>query len=228
MGSPPTEQDRYADEGPRREVTISRPFYMGVCEVTQGQYEPIMGKNPSAEPHGGGPVYVDPQYPVGGLSWASAMEFCRLLSEKTGRTVTLPTEAQWEYACRAGTTTRYFYGDDPNYSEIVKYAWCAANNQRAQHAVGRLQPNPWGLYDMYGSHWEWCADWFADSYAGAENTDPAGPASGAGHVLRGGCWGNVPVILRTAYRYSAAKGPASRDFGFRVIMEWPGEPAPAK
>ncbi len=235
MGSPTIEQDRCADEGPQREVTISQPFYMGVTEVTKAQYAAIMVKKtaprataadpvqallndtatPQAEPP---PAAAVPAYPVDSEPWNNVLVFCRKLSARTGATVQLPTEAQWEYACRAGSTNRFPYGDDPGYAQLPDYAWCKANSGGKANPVGLKKPNAWGLYDMLGNQWEWCADWYADSYDGAGATNPAGPVSGDGHVLRGGSWAHSPVACRPAYRYTVAKDNISNAFGFRVIL----------
>jgi formylglycine-generating enzyme required for sulfatase activity len=236
MGSPTNEQDRCADEGPQREVTISQPFYMGVTEVTKAQYAAIMVKktaprapaldpvqellNESATPQpesSPAPAAVS-ALPVDSEPWNNVLLFCRKLSAKTGAAVQLPTEAQWEYACRAGSTTRFPYGDDPNYDQLPDYAWCKANSGGKPNPVGLKKPNAWGLYDMLGNQWEWCADWYADSYDGAGATNPAGPVSGEGHVLRGGSWAHSPVACRSAYRYTVAKDNFSNAFGFRVIL----------
>ncbi|MCY2926365.1 MAG: formylglycine-generating enzyme family protein, partial [Planctomycetota bacterium] len=178
MGSPETEKDRQPDEGPQHEVTISKPFYMGVYEVTQAQYEAVMGTNPSA--------FKGSENPVEQVSWDDAVEFCKALSAKTGKAVRLPTEPQWEYACRAGTKTRFGFGDDD--TDLRDYAWFSGHSLSKTHPVGEQEPNAWGLYDMHGNVWEWCSDYYADSYANAKTTDPQGPGSGTDRVLRGGGW----------------------------------------
>jgi len=210
MGGPASEKDS-ANEGPQHEVTISKPFYMGATEVTQAQYEAIMGKNPGS--------FKGPQNPVESVSWNDAVEFCKALSKKTGKTVTLPTEAQWEYACRAGSKTRFCYGDDPDNTTIGDYAWYSANSESKTHPVGQKKPNDWGLYDMHGNVWEWCSDWFTDSYAKASNVDPTGPDSGKAPVVRGGGCINNPLYCRSSFRYGM--NPDFRDFaiGFRVSVD---------
>ena len=233
MGSPDSEGGRYPDEGPQHEVTISRPFYMGVFEVTQEQYEQVMGTNPS--------FFKGPANPVESVSWDNAMEFCEKLSEKTGKKVTLPTEAQWEYACRAGSTTAFHTGDDlkPGRANAVfsasgpPGAWEKAMDwvrkrlgMKAKPVgaqtlpVGGFPPNAFGLYDMHGNVWEWCADWYGeDYYANANNTDPTGPASGSFRVFRGGGWGYDPSLCRSAGRIRGV--PDYRIifiFGFRVVV----------
>ncbi len=167
-----------ADEGPSREVTLTRPFYMGVHEVTQEQYEGVIGSNPSR--------FKGAKNPVDTVSWEDAVAFCQALSRKTGKTVRLPTEAQWEYACRAGSKTRFGFGD--NDADLGNYAWFDQNSGRKTHSVGGKKPNAFGLYDTHGNVWEWCSDWYAESYANAKTLDPTGPGSGPGRVLRGGSW----------------------------------------
>ncbi len=181
MGSPETEKARSSDEGPQHEVTISKPFYMGIFHVTQAQYQQVMGDNPSVAATG-------PEYPVDNVHWEKAVAFCRKMSEKTGKTVRLPTEAEFEYATRAGTTTRYYYGDDSDYKLMGEHGWWAGNCKDDLHPVGLKKPNPWGLYDVYGNVWQWCSDWYADTYPTEKQTDPQGPATGQYRVMRGGCW----------------------------------------
>ena len=170
----------------RHEVTISKPFYMGATEVTQAQYEAVMGKNPSK--------FKGATNPVEMVSWDYATDFCKKLSEKTRQVVRLPTEAEWEYACRAGTQTAYSFGDDP--SALGDYAWWGRNSGKTTHPVGQKKPNAWGLYDMHGNVWEWCADWWGEYPKGpvtdpsGPSTDPSGPATGdsGDRVMRGGSW----------------------------------------
>jgi formylglycine-generating enzyme required for sulfatase activity len=190
MGSPKDEKDRKDNEGPQHEVMISKPFYMGVYAVTQEQYEQIMGNNPSQ--------FRGAQNPVECVSWDDAVEFCKKLSQKTGKTVALPTEAEWEYACRAGSKTRFSYGDDED--KLGDYAWYDNNSGDTTHPVGQKKPNAWGLYDMHGNVWQWCSDWCGGSYANANKTDPTGPASGSLRVLRGGSWNLGPWACPSAYR----------------------------
>jgi len=198
MGSPDSEQGRKTEEGPQHQVTITKPFYMGVTEVTQAQYEAVMGTNPSK--------FKGPSNPVDNVTWDEAVEFCRKLSEKTGKAVRLPTEAEWEYACRAGTKTRYSFGDSD--SVLGDYAWSGSNSGGMTHPVGQKKPNPWGLYDMHGNVYEWCADWFG-SYSGGASTDPQGAASGKLRVSRGGAWHSIdPLTRRCAYR--GRNDPAGR------------------
>ena len=177
MGSPDTE-DGAAKQKPQHRVTITRSFYMGVYPVTQAQYQAVTGWNSGS--------FEGDSNPVESVIWSQAEEFCGALSARTGRSVRLPTEAEWEYACRAGTTTRFSFGDEK--AMLGRFAWFDGNSGEKTHPVGQKQPNPWGLYDMHGNVWEWCADWYANSYANAGDTDPLGPSSGSERVLRGGSW----------------------------------------
>jgi formylglycine-generating enzyme required for sulfatase activity len=211
MGSPEDEKDRLENEGPRHEVTISKAFHIGAYDVTQEQYERIMGTNPSQ--------FKGAQNPVENVSWDDAAEFCKKLSQATGKTVRLPTEAQWEYACRAGSKTRFSYGDDPDYANLGDYAWYNANSESKTHPVGQKKPNAWGLYDVHGNVWQWCSDWYADSYANANNTNPEGPGTGSNRVLRGGSWDYTPQRCRSALRYWFAPDFRSTLFGFRVVVD---------
>ena len=215
MGSPTAEQDHDGDEEPVRQVTISLPFYMGVYEVTQRQYQALMGTNPSSFTASG----LDA--PVEFVSWNDAKAFCDALSTRTGRAVMLPTEAQWEYACRAGSTTRFYYGDDANGILLGNYAWYgywdgSGNSGGETHLVGQKIPNAWGLYDMHGNVWEWCADWYG-SYASANAVDPLGPVSGTSRVVRGGCWGNNAPYCRSANRSKYTPDITNGIIGFRVV-----------
>jgi len=213
MGSPRTEKDRSNDETPRREVTISKPFYMSVYEVTQAQYQQVMGTNPSN--------VTDKTHPVDRVSWNDAVEFCGKLSRKTGKTVRLPTEAEWEYACRAGSTTRFYYGDDPDYSQLADYAWYSTDNDSRTHPVGLKKPNAWGLYDMHGNVWEWCSDRHASSYARAGTLDPQGPDSGQYRVLRGGGWSYGAFSCRSAYRLRGSQAVPYDLNGIRAAVSVP-------
>jgi len=214
MGSPASEagrDDKY-DEGPEHEVTITRSFYMGVTEVTQAQYEAVMGKNPSE--------FKGATKAVDLVSWDDATEFCKKLSDKTRQVVRLPTEAEWEYACRAGTQTAFSFGD--SHAALGDYAWWVGNSDKTTHPVGQKKPNAWGLYDMHGNVFEWCADWHGE-YPKGPVTDPFGPATGRLRVMRGGSWyhrlGVVPSgYFRCAFRNGY--GPSYRDngLGFRCAM----------
>ncbi|MFO0905690.1 MAG: formylglycine-generating enzyme family protein [Pirellulales bacterium] len=163
-------------------VTLTRPFYLGVHQVTQEQYQKVMGENPSG--------FEGPQNPVEKVSWEDAVEFCRRLStlpeeKAAGRVYRLPSEAEWEYACRAGSTTEYCFGDSQ--SQLNEYAWHHDNSGKRTHPVGKRKPNAWGLYDMHGNVWEWCWDWLGD-YPKGSVTDPTGPTTDASRVDRGGSY----------------------------------------
>jgi formylglycine-generating enzyme required for sulfatase activity len=218
MGSPATEQARTSAEGPQTEVTLTKGFYLGQHEVTQGEYRVVIGSSPSA-------FTGDTNLPVEQVSWYEATNYCGQLTarERTaGRISTnwayrLPTEAEWEYACRAGTTNRFYYGDDPTYSLLGNYAWYVMNSGSTTHPVGQKQPNPWGLRDMSGNVWEWCSDWDGD-YPGGSVSDPTGPTSGSWRVIRGGGWLAVSMNCRSAYHNNASSSFSSSDIGFRVVL----------
>jgi formylglycine-generating enzyme required for sulfatase activity len=208
MGSPDSEQGRRDDEGPQHEVEITKPFYMGATEVTQAQYEVVMGTNPSH--------FKGPTNPVDSVTWDEAAEFCRKLSEKTRKTARLPTAAEWEYACRAGTKTRFSFGDSD--SLLGDYAWCQSNSRGKTNPVGQKKPNAWGLYDMHGNVAEWCADWYGP-YSSVASKDPQGAASGGGRVVRGGAGRDAKS---DPFRCASHSGhvPSRRldIFGFRCAM----------
>lgn len=182
-------------EEPVHLVKLTKGFWMGQFEVTQDQYQGVMGTNPSE--------YKGGNRPVEQVSWNDAMEFCRKLGFKEGKTYRLPTEAEWEYACRAGTTTIFSFGD--SVGRLWQYGnYCDASNTSEYRSsvrdkkhndkygntspVGSFAPNPWGLYDMHGNVWEWCSDWYERGYRSEAVTDPTGPKNGKTRVLRGGCW----------------------------------------
>ena len=212
MGSPETEKDRTLNEGPVHNVKISRSFYMGEYEVTQEQYMAITGTNPSR--------FSGAKYPVEEVNWVEAVAFCGLMSDKFGGTFRLPTEAEWEYAARAGTQTMFFYGDDVNYSRLGDYGWYEKNSLKTTHPVGQKKPNLLMLYDMYGNVAEWCSDWYdGQYYQSSPAVDPNGPADGEGRVIRGGGWINIASSCRSAYRSSLTPDYKSPYFGFRVVLE---------
>jgi formylglycine-generating enzyme required for sulfatase activity len=222
MGAPESDSLAFPPERPPRRVTISRPFYLGVYEVTQGQYEQVMGKNPSQfHADNGG----SRDHPVEKVSWVDAMEFCRRLSERpaerdAGRIYRLPTEAEWEYACRAGKETRYSFGDDP--ADLAHNAWFQGNAQGRTHPVGRFPPNAWGLCDMHGNVWEWCADLFdPDYYQYGPATDPPGALKADRRVLRGGSWYNNGQWCRASSRASFSATVREPYVGFRVALTPP-------
>jgi len=197
--------------GEAHKVTLTKPFGLGVYEVTQQQYEKVMGKNPSK--------FKAPQNPVEQVIWNDAVEFCRKLSDlpsekSRGYVYRLPTEAEWEYACRAGTTTKYSFGDSE--SQLGDYGWYDKNSRKTTHPVGGKKPNPWGLYDMHGNVYEWCQD-RSGIYPSGSTTDPTGAASGSDRVIRGGSWNLNSVHCRSAYRFGLT--PVHRHYylGFRVL-----------
>jgi formylglycine-generating enzyme required for sulfatase activity len=217
MGCPETEAGRGDSEGPQHEVTISKPFYMGVYEVTQEQYEAVIGSNPSQ--------FKGVSNPVDSVSWDDSIAFCKKLSAMTGKTARLPTEAQWEYACRAGTTTTHSCGDDA--SKLSDYAWLEKNSEKKTHPVGKKKPNAFGLYDMHGNVWEWCLD-PPVQYTNVKTVDPQGAASGENRVIRGGCVHFGPQDARSAHR--CVRGPDGRanNFGFRLAVDPPAGQAGSK
>jgi len=180
---------------------------LGKYEVTQAQWLAVMGNDPS--------YCSGDSHPVEQVSWTDVQSFFAALNTATDQTFRLPTEAEWEYACRAGTSTRYYWGDDPSYSEIGSYAWYSGNSGSVTHDVGQKLANSWGLYDMIGSVWEWCQDWYG-SYAGGAVTDPTGPASGSYRVLRGGAWSTYDYGCRLAYRNGSYPSGADYLIGFRL------------
>ena len=206
MGS--DDSDAYDDEKPVHTVHITQPFYLGKYEVTQGQWQAVTGNNPSN-------FKGDPNRPVESVSWDDVQEFIRRLnSREGGATYRLPTEAEWEYAARAGSQTRWSFGDEA--SQLGRYAWYDGNAGRQTHPVGQLQPNPWGLYDMHGNVWEWVQDWYG-SYASGAAVDPAGPASGSGRVYRGGGWDFTARGCRSANRGVDEPGFRLDSLGFRLL-----------
>ena len=210
MGSPPSESGRSADEGPIHKVTITRPFYLSKFEITQQQYEAVVGSNPSK--------FKGPNNPVEMVRWSDCSKFVKKLNAKIeGGAFRLPTEAEWEYACRAGSTNTYCYGDDP--AQLTEYAWHKSNSARPS-AVGKKKPNAWGLHDMHGNVWEWCQDRYSDDYyRKSPLADPQGPASGWTRVSRGGSWDFAAQFCRSADRGNPMLGYHWHDLGFRIVME---------
>jgi len=201
-------QSSYDWEKPAHEVTLTKPWYMCKHEVMQEQYQQVMGVNPSH--------FKGVNLPVEQVSWDNATEFCKKLSEKTGMTIRLPTEAQWEFACRAGTTTTYYTGDAD--ADLGRAAWYDANSRGKTHPVGQKAANAWGLHDMHGNVWEWCADWYEEYRPGAV-VDPQGPGEGQYRVLRGGAWDGHPRGCRTSNRNGLDPDYRGCYFiGFRVVV----------
>ena len=206
------------------EVILTTSFKMGVHEVTQAQYEQVMGVNPSKFKGADYPVQDNP---VETLSWDDAVEFCRRLTDlpaekAAGNVYRLPAEAEWEYACRAGTTTRYSFGDDDHDSELGDYAWFRGNSDSETHPVGSKQPNAWGLYDMHGNVWEWCQDMYVD-YPGGSVLEARGATSGSDRVIRGGSWGGTAEICRSASRGGDWPSLRTSFHGFRVCLSPSGK-----
>lgn len=215
MGSPLDEKNWYKNEKPVHKVNIEKAFYLGKYLVTQKQWAEIMGINPSK--------FVGDDRPVDRVSWGSVQEFIKKLNEKeeTDR-YRLPSEAEWEYACRAGTNTRYSFGDSE--SKMEEYGYCD-NLDIGSHPVGQKKPNPWGLYDMHGNVWEWMQDKYHESYEGAPAQGSAreddNGSSKTMRVLRGGSWQTSAVGCRSASRYyypEVARRNSSRA-GFRILMK---------
>jgi len=212
MGSPAKEEGRGAEEV-QHHVTLTRAFYMSQAEVTQKQWKTLMGDNPS--------FFTGDNLPVDTVTWDQAVAFCRKLSEQESLRYRLPTEAEWEFACRAGTLTPFHTGptihtSQANYNGDFTYAGGRKGEFReTTTAADRFEPNAWGLHDMHGNVWEWCHDWHGP-YAEGEVKDPAGPESGTYRVSRGGCWINFPAVCRSANRGKIK--PVSWNFhlGFRV------------
>jgi len=202
MGSKDTGGD--SDEQPVHRVRISRPFYMGIHEVTQRQWEAVMGSNPSH--------FKGADRPVEQVSWVDVQTFIGKLNDREGRNVyRLPTEAEWEYACRAGTTGAYA-------GDLASMGWYADNSDNRTHPVGRKRANAWGLYDMHGNVWEWVGDWYAGNYyKNSPRADPIGPSSGSYRVLRGGGWNLNAALCRSADRNLNAPVVRYGSLGFRLV-----------
>jgi formylglycine-generating enzyme required for sulfatase activity len=244
MGSPDSEKERDDNVEQEHPVTLTRPFLMGVHEVTRGQFAAFVkdaGYATDAEKGvgisigSGGPqvnwrrpgIEQGDDHPVVQVSWNDAVAFCLWLSRKEGRTYRLPTEAEWEYACRAGTTTQYNVGEtifveQANYDGNYKYRKGKTGIYRAKTLpVGSFAPNAWGLYDMHGNVWEWCSDWLAPFAEKKAAVDPAGPATGLARVLKGGGWYDDPRHSRSAERGGLAPANRGFDIGFRLVLEPP-------
>ena len=223
MGSPVGEKDRGNSEG-QVAVTLTKPFWLGKTELTQGQWQQVMG----TEPWKGLPlVQADKDGAATDVSWDDAKAFCQKLTDlerkagklKAGESYRLPTEAEWEYACRAGTKTRYSFGEDE--SQLGQYAWFKGNafdvGEKYAHAVGMKKPNPWGLYDMHGNVYEWCSDW-ADLLRGG--ADPVGPEGGTYRVGRGGSYRDSPGLCESGR--ANWLDPSLRRSGGSLNGEWLG------
>jgi formylglycine-generating enzyme required for sulfatase activity len=254
MGSTDSDEDAFDSEKPQHRVLITRPFYLGVYEVTQQEYETVMGRNPSwFSAQGAGKDRMAGQdtrrHPVESVSWNDAITFCNKLSEREGLRpyfrfgvfgmgkqssgfgyqlptevggfgYRLPTEAEWEYACRAGGTTRFSFGDDA--ASLGEFAWYNGNSGSKTHPVGQKRPNTFGLYDMHGSVYEWCWDGYkVRYYANSPPDDPLGPSMAVARVRRGGSWLSDPRDCRSADRYRYMPDLRFSDLGFRVARSSP-------
>jgi formylglycine-generating enzyme required for sulfatase activity len=211
MGRNPSEQDSYANEDPRHVVAFASGFWMGKYELTQAQWVAVMGNNPSS-------YTGDLQRPVETVSWNDIQVFIAFLNIATGKTFRLPSEAEREYACRAGTTTRFYWGDDTSYTEIDNYAWYQGNSAGKTHAVGGKLPNGWGLYDMSGNVYEYCEDDWHESYSGAPANGNAWVDSPRNslRVLRGGGFDFTGIPCRSAVRGREGLSGAYSNFGLRL------------
>ena len=223
MGSPESEPDRYDNET-LHAVKITKAFYMSATPVTQAQWRAVMGTNPGS--------FKGDDLPVDSVTWDDAISFCQKLSTRDHKKYRLPTEAEWEYACRAGTTTEYSTGN--GIAALNKAGWYTLNSTyfptqswlfsskstitgRGTHPVAEKAANAWGLYDMHGNVWQWCSDWHSDYTGDAEN--PAGPPHGKYRALRGGSWANHALNSRSAYRYYLGQDVRLNIVGFRVVLE---------
>ena len=211
LGSPSREEGHEEIESPQHPVVIARGFRMSCTPVTRHQWEAVMGPPPATP--------AEASDPVTEVSCDDAQRFLGMLSQVLARSARLPTEAEWEYACRAGSSGRYADGDSE--ADLDRMGWYAANSDGATHPVGEKAPNACGLHDMHGNIFEWCHDWDGP-YAPGEQKDPSGPPSGDKRILRGGCFKCPPPYCRSANRYSAPSDRRGRNFGFRVVLPVPG------
>ncbi len=210
MGSTEDELIRQDNEGPVHEVIFKKGFWMGKYEISQAQWKAVIGNNPAHE-HG-----VGDNYPVCYVSWDDIQQFESMLDNK----FRLPSESEWEYACRAGTNTRFYWGNDPDYDNIDVYAWYGNNSNDQTHEVGQKLPNAWNLYDMSGNVLEWCEDWYHENYDKAPSDGRAWltPSSTA-RIIRGGGAPFFPAFARSAFRASAKSSYSSAPIGFRLVRD---------
>jgi formylglycine-generating enzyme required for sulfatase activity len=208
--------DGLPQEQPVHRVHISHPFYLGKYEVTQAQWVAVMGRNPSYFVG----FQADLQRPVERVSWQQAQEFIRRLNAKEGHDrYRLPTEAEWEYAARAGASTHFSFGDSD--AQLAQYEWFLQNAGSRTQPVGLLKPNAWGLYDMLGNVQEWVLDWWGPTYPAGAVTDPEGPPTGVLKVLRGGSWAHVPRQCWVSGRLYNAPSVPHTTYGFRLLRMTP-------
>ena len=202
--------DANQDEKPAHLVTLTKPFYMGKFPVTQGQYKQVMLANPSQ-------FKDNSANPVDNVSWDDAKNFCKKLSEHSDQAVSLPTEAEWEYGCRAGTTTAYHSGD--TFEDLERVAWYYVNSKNIMHPCGQKAPNAFGLYDMHGNVFQLCQDYYGDDYySKSPSKDPEGPNQSAYRVMRGGAWNFAPESCRSSHRGGNPPDTATYVVGFRVVV----------
>jgi formylglycine-generating enzyme required for sulfatase activity len=199
--------DKVGAGTPVHRVTIAKGFWMGVYPVTQDQFEAVMGYNPSS--------VRGPAHPVENVNWFDAQEFCQEFGKLTGRPIRLPTEAEWEYACRASATSDYWSGNDE--AALKRVGWFSGTSDNQTHPVGKLEKNKWGLSDVHGNVWEWCTDWFGP-YLANDQTDPQGPPKGDARVQRGGCSCSGSADCRAAVRAACAPADRRNFFGFRACF----------
>jgi formylglycine-generating enzyme required for sulfatase activity len=215
MGCPSSDQDAVDAEKPQHRVRITRPFYLGKYPVTQEQWDAVMGGQATT---GDDHHFKGLKNPVDTVSWQNCQEFLEQLNRRPGNPgekFQLPTEAQWEYACRAGSSTKYCYGDEE--SRLGEYAWYDDNSEHKTHPVGEKKPNAWGLYDVHGNIWQWCEDRFGGGYyAKSPVDDPPGPAAGSDRALRGGAWGSYARSCRSSSRLALTPMYRDENLGFRV------------
>lgn len=229
MGSPKTEAGRHNDET-QHTVVLTQGLYMSPAPVTQGQYLDVMGSNPSYFNGVRGSLNygTDLNRPVEQVNWYNAVEYCATLTQQqqqsgmipTNWLYRLPTESEWEYACRANSTNEFSYGSDPTYTNLLNYAWYDVNSSNMTQEVALLLPNTWSLYDMEGDVYEWCQDWYG-SYPAGPVTNPQGPSSGGDEpekVFRGGSWDSSATECRCAGRYYTGPTEAYSFLGFRVVL----------
>lgn len=219
-GSPGDTLGSYDDEGPQHQVTISHGLWLGKYELTQEQWESVMGTRPWE-----GKTYVKahPDYPAVYVSWEDVQSFISKLNEVEEMVLyRLPTEAEWEYACRGGTTTAWSFGEEAR--QLQHFAWYYDNawktEERYAHAVGGKRPNPWGVYDLHGNVLEWCWDWY-EVYSQDSQIDPVGPSSGSTRVVRGGCFRYPAFYERSAFRSAASPGFRIHLIGARLVRQEP-------